>query len=158
MEGLDACLRKQIDIRSFDELRWLDAELRHERPCFSDTNFGWFTVFEDNLEFQELTEVSNSVQMHASSADKKQGALLHNAADLTVGEAQCLPQRFRTCCGCDDVEGLLRPLLIRTAIEDELAFGAREGAQLQTTGLTAKERIVLLDIDGTFARKRGSFR
>ena len=61
MEGLDACLRKQIDIRSFDELRWLDAELRHEHPCLSDTNFGWFTVFEDNLEFQELTEVSNSV-------------------------------------------------------------------------------------------------
>ena len=49
MEGLGVWLSKQIDIRSFDELRRFNAKPSHERVRFTNANLTWLTLFENNL-------------------------------------------------------------------------------------------------------------
>ena len=63
-------MSKQIDIRSFDELRRFDAKLSHERVRFTNANFTWLILFENNLKLQKLTKPFDTVEVYASSANK----------------------------------------------------------------------------------------
>ena len=133
MEGLGVWLSKQIDICSFDELRRLNAKPSHERVRFTNANFTWLILFENNLKLQELTKLFDTVEVYASSAKKVQGSALHDSTDFAIGETQGFTQTFRAWRWSTNVERLLWTVLIRSAIEDEFAFCSRKSTEFQAT-------------------------
>jgi hypothetical protein len=157
MEELHASLSKQIDISSCDKLRRLDTKLSHEQVRFMSTKLGGFILFQNNLKFQEMTETFDAIEVHASSAKKIQGSVLHNSTDLPVREAQGLAQAFRISGWRANVERFRGALFICSPIEDELTFRGRESPKFQAAGLAAKERIVLGDLSRAFGCQRGDF-
>ena len=54
-------MSKQIDIRAFDKLRWLDPELLHEHVSFLNAYRKRFIVFEHDLKLHELTKTMDFV-------------------------------------------------------------------------------------------------
>ena len=87
---LDAFFGKEIDIRSFDQLVWCDAQLAHELVRFACTCFQRLTLTEHDLELEKMPQPFHSVEVHACSPNKKQSAMLGDATGLPVGKGQRL--------------------------------------------------------------------
>ena len=83
--------------------------------------------------------------MHPRAADQKQRALLAHPARLAIGQRQRLAQGIGLAGARDDVERLLRACRIGAPVEDQLAFGRREAAQLQPAVGAAEKGVVLRD-------------
>src|SRR5690349_11445924 len=140
---------QEIDVGSFDKLRRLDAQLRHEFMGLADSGLRRFAVVQDDLKLKELPEVFDTVQVNPSPANQKQCASLPNAAGLAIGKRQSVPQSIGRGSPREEIEGLLGTWLIGAAVKDELAGIAGEGAQFQAARFTGEERVVLLEFKGT---------
>jgi hypothetical protein len=69
MEGLGTFLSEQIDIRAFEKLGRLGAELGHERLRFLDPNLDRLIFFQDDFKLQESAKAFDSIEVHTRSAE-----------------------------------------------------------------------------------------
>ena len=78
--------------------------------------------------------------------------MFDDAADDPVGKPQAFAQRVWHRRRRSSIERLLRTRLVAAPIENEFASTVGKRAHLQTSVGTAKERVVLRDIDWTLVR------
>lgn len=136
-------LREQIDVGAINELGRLDTQAPHEVFRFANTAVEQLIVAEHDLKLEEVTQVLDNIQVNPGSAGQVQRAMFPHAADNTVRQRESFTQRVGVGRWSPYIKGLLRPLLIGTAIEDQLAGVVGEDTQFQTTRRTVEERIVL---------------
>ena len=139
---------KQIQVGTFYQLGGLYLKLRHDVVGFLHPRLKRLVLLQHHLQFEEVAKLLHLIEVDPGSADQQQGALLLHPADLAPGQAEGLPQAIWFMCRGQLIEALLGALLIGAAVEDELAGRGGKGSQLQTTGVTAKEGVILLDLDG----------
>src|ERR1700730_11893491 len=96
--------------------------------------------------------------MNARSSEHKQRAVLLDTADQPLRPAQGSSHSLRRRGRRAQVEGLLRSLLIATAIVDELAVILRERANLQPSGGARKISVVLRDFEGPLVSNESDLR
>ena len=77
-------MRQQIDVRACHQLRRFDTEPRHQGMCFENAGVCGLTFVKHDLEFHEMPEVLNAVEVHAGSANEVQGAVLHDPTRLAI--------------------------------------------------------------------------
>jgi len=82
--GVGRAAGKKINVRTFDELRRLYAEPRHEFMGFAHADFGRLVFSKHDLELEEVPQASDSVKMDAGSSDKEHRAVLLHPARLAV--------------------------------------------------------------------------
>src|SRR6267143_6035425 len=138
---------KKIDVRTLDELRRFHAESCQQVVGLAHTGLGWLVFVEYDLELQEMPQPRDLIEMNARSSEQKQRAVLRDTAHLPIRQAQGPSHSLRRRGRRAQVEGLLRSLLIATAIVDELAVILGERANLQPSGGARKISVVLWDFE-----------
>ncbi len=141
-------LQQEIQIGAFDQPGVLDTETRHDVVSFLHPHLARLVIFQHHFQFEEVTQPFNPVEMDPGSAHQKQGPLFSHSANLAASQGERFPQLVRLVRWRDVVVALLRTLLIRPAVEDELACLRGERPQFEAARFTAKEGIVLGDVDG----------
>ena len=141
-------MQQEIQIGAFDQPGGLDTETRHDVVSFLHPHLARLVIFQHHFQFEEVTQPFNPVEMDPGSAHQKQGPLFSHSANLAASQGERFPQLVRLVRWRDVVVALLRTLLIRPAVEDELACRRGERPQFEAARFTAKEGIVLGDVDG----------
>src|ERR1044071_4856739 len=147
----------KIHVCSFNELRRIDAELCHQILSLADSHRYRFILFENDFQFEPVTEVFDPVQMHASPADHEQRALLTHSSRDAVGARQGLAQRLRRRRRRNAIRRLLPPRLVGPLIKNPFALLCGENTHLQTSRSATKEPVVLNEFDRTAIREPRHF-
>ena len=85
----------QVEVRPFDQLGGLNAELIHELACLANSLFRGLIVHQHDLELEEMAKAFHSVQVNAGTSNQEESAVFADTTDLSVGQRK----RFTKCLG-----------------------------------------------------------
>ncbi len=107
------------------------------------------TFAQHHFQFQEMAKARHVVQVDARCAKHEEKAPLPDAAGKTQRRSERVAQKVRRGRGHDCVARLLGPGRVGTLVEDELALGRGQFAQLEASPGACEESVILDDLHGT---------